>query len=1567
MSFDILSATKHITDKYTRYLKTMFDIDDPEYKKLFEEEMEHIGSFYKGPYLDVVDSFQNGMSVKELVENGTLNPDFQFIKDIYAKTLFKHQDTSLRKILSGHNVVVSTGTGSGKTESFLIPILNSLMNEKLEKMEIGPGVRALLIYPMNALANDQISRLRSVLADYPDITFGAYTGQTEEEEARALEKYKSLNGGKKPLKNELISRERMKKTPPNLLITNYSMLEYLMLRPKDNSLFQGPYSGNWKFIVLDEAHTYSGSTGIEVSMLIRRLKAYLNNPDIRFVLTSATLGDDKSDAEVAEFARRLCDAPFSPENIIRASRIKLIQNQEQNVELSSQDYIELNDIVESGYDDNKIKEMLINYLKADINSGDYSEYFFEYLLKDNTFWRIKTYLSEPKTVEDLCKYMSWNEAELSAFVNVASNAVKNRKKLFDARYHMFIRATDGVFITLGDHKELSLKRRGYTDDKEYRFFEIVTCSQCHSIYLLGAIEFEEDGKAHLVQKTNLGGDKIYQAFLIGSVNNEEDDDSQDEDLEIEEYELCPHCGFIRKKNAVHKISCNHSEEDYILLTKVRQSEKTKRVTKCVKCGGSNNTGILRSFFAGQEASTSVIGTALFEELPNKEVVIQETNDYDDGFDDGFDSPNDSKQYISKAKQFIAFSDNRQAAAFFATYFYETYQGFLYSRIVYDNVKKLGENGKPIKNFVEDMSTEFRDHKVFEMYDESPDYLKEAWKAILKELISSYSRNSLIGLGLMKIDLNDDIEIPGNKKYQLTAQEVKDIILVWLRNIFEDNAISHGQNFTESDIAFYSNNGSEGSYVLANPQNKYIRSFVPKTDFTINKRYEYLEKVFKAKGNDCDRTTINSFMEAVWKRFFEGTGLLVDTADYSGKRVNINRFKVVNTQNWYRCPKCHRITAYNVEGVCPAYRCDGNLQKIDVKELIGQNHYYRIYNELQVQPLRVVEHTAQLSSEEAYRLQENFKKQEIDVLSCSTTFEMGVDIGDLETVFMRNMPPTPSNYIQRAGRAGRSSKSAALALTFCNKSNHDFSYFENPVSMINGEIKPPLFKLENEKIGIRHLNSAAFASFWRLYPNYFGSIGEFFGKEFKTQGYNEFKAYLESKPEYLKEYLKKALPEQLIQKYEIDSFGWVKWLFDEPNSSYPNLKTVYEQYRSEVDSLYLEKKKLEEDDRSNYAIINRINTYTRENIISFLSRNNILPKYGFPVDTVELEINQGRSNKTLGVELSRDLSMAISDYAPGCEVVAAGNLIKSRYIKKVANKAWREYDFVRCEKCGTLSIDVHHDAEEMQTLCECKQCGTKFDKNSIKTFIIPEFGFSSDPKITKPSLIKPDRTYRSEASMVTRGNEINHGDYQFGDLHIQTISMEDGEIAVLNNSDFFVCPSCGFALGDFEVSAFTKTYERQHKMASGYQCKNKKLIKCSLGYRFKTDALYIGVSEVFNYNEAYSVLQAIILSACNLLNIDHTEISGCLQYVLKGYEPTFDFIIYDTTPGGAGHVKRFNDERTIYEVLLGAYNKAKNCDCGGEEGDSSCYKCLRTYQNQQHHDDIKRKYVIDKLKSLEEKG
>lgn len=1569
MSFNVIDASTKITEQYRRYLKTIFDISQPEYKELFNQALENSDPFSKGPYLDVTDSFIKGKAVSQLVEDGTLSAEFKRLPDIYEKTLYLHQQNAIEKTSKGRNLVVSTGTGSGKTECFLIPIINHLMREK-EAGTLNPGVRAILIYPMNALANDQIDRLRRTLAHYQDITFGCYTGQTEYKKEKALEIFKKLNTNPEtgetalPLPNELLSREEMKATPPNILITNYAMLEYLMLRPEDSVFFEGQYSGSWKYIVLDEAHTYTGSTGIEVSMLMRRVIAKLHNPKIQYILTSATLGDERSDDQVVEFAEKLCSAPFCTDDVIRASRVKLEEQCSISYTLGSDFYRCVHDLLD--YEDDFILSKISE--NFNLNTKDYtslSEFLYDALLQDSTYWKVKRLLSSPKSVYEISNAMKWSNQQLSDFVDVAARASKNHTKIFDARYHLFIRATEGVFITLPPHKSLSLTRKNfeYFDGKDYKVFEIVTCSQCHAMYILGNIE-----NGHLVQKSNYDSQNIKEAFYIGATTNDNDDENllSDEGLRADEYELCPYCGFIRPTNEVHKKSCEHSSADYIKLVKVKTSRITGRVTKCVCCESVNRLGILRSFFTGQEASTSVIGTALFEQLPDSvhKITVPSTT-ISDGFDDGFDeNDNTSTKTITipKAKQFIAFSDSRQAAAYFASYFSETYDGILYSSLISSKINSLGTAKQPIPRFVKELATMFKNRNISPFSESTPDYEAEAWVAVLRELTENRSRNSLIGLGLMHFDVIDEIAFKSNSKYNLSAEDVKNICLNFISGMMTEAAIYYDRTLTESDILFFAHGGVEASYMLKGGNDPTIHAFIPKNSSRTNKRLEYIMRVFNKKGITTSQEDIEKLLEAIWNRFMTGCGLLKNVTTkngYEGYRVNTENITLGSTTKWYICPKCRRITPYNVANVCPSYMCDGVLEPADVAELNKGNHYYKIYTELKPHPLRIVEHTAQLNRDEAYKYQSLFKQKKIDVLSCSTTFEMGVDVGELETVFMRNMPPTPSNYAQRAGRAGRSTQSAAFALTFCTKSNHDFNFFKNPVDMIKGVITPPAFKTDNEKICIRHVYASALSFFWKKYPQYFNKAIDMMEDDgSKKCGFSVFKDYLYSHPKDLKAYLKTSLPPSIVELFKVNTYGWVDWLFDSPQINYPNFTRVYEMYNGEISTLSNEKEKADAAGRKSDYILNQIKNYRNENIISFLSKNSILPKYGFPVDTVQLRITN-KNDSAAGLDLSRDLSMAISEYAPGCQVVANGKLITSRYIRKIPHEHWKMYDYIKCDNCQTLNMEIHTESGSQLTVC--KQCGNVLRTAQRKTFLIPDFGFIAEPDIGTPTLVKPERTSRTEAAFVNYDHHLPEQTYDINGLKIQTAIIDNGPMAILTADEFFVCQNCGYACETSETDTpFVKSITKSHTAPSGRKCSCNTLEKFSLGYRFETDVIRIKIDKFCTVDEAYSVLQAIILSACRELNIDNTEIAGCLQYCLDGI---FYFILYDTTPGGAGHVKRLNNYNMLKQVLKSAYERAKNCTCGGVEGDSSCYACLRTYQNQKHHDILKRKYVLSFLDNM----
>lgn len=284
-----IERSEYINNRYKEYLRSSFQFESDRLQSLFEKQLDD-EDLFKGPYVDLNLPFKRGKNLNELISEGVVCQTFKRLGDIdFERPLYSHQEEAIRHICSGHNAVITTGTGSGKTESFLLPILNELTNDiEIGNQEI--GIRAIFLYPMNALLNDQIERVRKILADFPDITYGFFTGDTEETVSKNYRvKHAEENNIVIP-ENELISREEIRNNPPHLLFTNYSMLEYLLIRPNDYAIFTPERLSNWKFVILDEAHTYHGALGIELSLLMRRLTGFAPKKP-RFILTSATLGE----------------------------------------------------------------------------------------------------------------------------------------------------------------------------------------------------------------------------------------------------------------------------------------------------------------------------------------------------------------------------------------------------------------------------------------------------------------------------------------------------------------------------------------------------------------------------------------------------------------------------------------------------------------------------------------------------------------------------------------------------------------------------------------------------------------------------------------------------------------------------------------------------------------------------------------------------------------------------------------------------------------------------------------------------------------------------------------------------------------------------------------------------------------------------------------------------------------------------------------------------------------------------------------------------------------------------
>ena len=353
-------TTERIKNDYKEYITSILHVKDASITSLAKKAVDQT-SFVKGPYLETTLPFVDGKSLKQLAEEGLVSKEFAAMgPNVHYSdwNLRIHQEYALRKIITEErNMVVSTGTGSGKTECYLYPIFNSIMREK-EAGTLDSGVRALLIFPMNALANDQQKKLRKLLKNYPDITFGRYTGETAHKnnnetatqaEKRMHEEYNTAHADdsdidlRESIPNEYMCREQMADTPPHILLTNYAMLEYMLLRPDTAPFFDNSSAKNWRFIVIDEAHTYKGANGTEIAFLLRRLKERIRHnmkEPFRCIATSATLGSEDGKADLALFAQNLFGEPFEDKDIITTKRVRRTPLPNSRL-FTPKDYVEL--------------------------------------------------------------------------------------------------------------------------------------------------------------------------------------------------------------------------------------------------------------------------------------------------------------------------------------------------------------------------------------------------------------------------------------------------------------------------------------------------------------------------------------------------------------------------------------------------------------------------------------------------------------------------------------------------------------------------------------------------------------------------------------------------------------------------------------------------------------------------------------------------------------------------------------------------------------------------------------------------------------------------------------------------------------------------------------------------------------------------------------------------------------------------------------------------------------------------------------------------------------------------
>ena len=1403
-----------IHTRYLNYLTTSFYFKDADLRESFKRALDDC-ELMKGPFPESAHDFEKGINARELAKKCFDAPD-DMLPALRDDPLYVHQEQAIRKVHKAQqNVVVATGTASGKTESFLYPILFDLYQQHLDGKLSEPGVRALILYPMNALANDQRRRLGEICQALEDAnsdfkpTFGQYIGATPEDERDR--RRNATTHEKNRLAGELVFRKEMRNTPPHILLTNYSMLEYLLIRPDDSELFDDDRGQHWQFIVLDEAHQYRGAKGMEMGMLVRRLKQRLQaggrEHPFRCIATSATLssGEGLEDREsVARFSSTLFGEVFDNHSVIFGQKEK---------------------------------------------SND----------------------TEPQ------------------------------------RFHLFMSALEGAFLSYQNSEDIIiLNRETETDDNEkVAALEIALCRECGQHYYVGR---ENDGC--LVEAIR---DPSHHDFGVDFYLPL--DDETEEKLT---HCLCRRCGKLSK--GTHDLACECDATIPVRKCDNRQDHPDQLKT-CETCGYSRGSigDPVQEIVHGSDGPNSVIATALHGLLPKGD-----------------------------RRKILCFADSRQEAAFFAWYAQDSYEkvrdrNFIL-RALQQNI--IDEGGLSIEGLRSRLQKICDDNDIFPESDETGDMKRKALGMIFRELLTEKKRLSLEGVGLAKwsVKIRDRLQLPDSMfkpPWNFTQDEGRDLVRFLLDSRFRqkravklpEGAPPWGEVSPRPQQAVRFGSGGKNIESWGSAKTGVVKHFLRRlhsdTDSGLTDKEKY----------NNGETLMNSLWDAIqdYSRHISGDNKLLVEASTNGT-FYLNpawlRIELPSPQEYFECDTCAKLSFYNIRDVCPRNGCPGKLVNAD-QERVEQNHYRTLYKDDKMPArLRAEEHSAQLSNEEAQKRQDEFIAGELDLLSSSTTFEVGVDLGDLEAVFLRNVPPEPFNYTQRVGRAGRRSDMPGLALTYCRRNPHDLYHYADPKKhILQGKVYPPQLRLKNEKIILRHITAVALSAFFRVPVNCerFENVKQLIGGDWeKPRAVADFRDFCRNN-QHLIVSLRAVVPKEMHKKTGLNDGSWADNIAS-GNSRFADAEQeVCNDYRQMRENR--EEYRRQDKDYKAGHIGKRMETIADEKSLNFLSRKAIIPKYGFPVDVVELDTRPRTRGDARKVSLQRDLSQAIAEYAPASKVVANKQEWESCGVKIIHGKA--------------LAVKRYHydQARDFKQWGEHAQSPDGIPKKG--GYLSPQFGFVTElNKKPKEPQGRARRLYTTRPFFEGFVGKQQPSKKLLG----AKITPAPGRMVVLcegkNGAGFYICRGCGAGFAERKYP---------HKTPENNQCSGT-LEQLALGHEFVTDVIRLQFPELRDQWQAYSLAYAVLLGAAQRLDVPATDLNATITAGETADETAI--VLYDNVPGGAGLVASLEKGDVFSDVLGEAKNRVSG-QCGCTE---SCYGCIRSYRNQFAHPHLQRADALDYLES-----